>query len=119
MGSELAKRCTVRRSAIHGWGLFADAPEPTDPRGWRAGDILDESPLEIVSEYGDLADHVYCLDDGRFGLPKGDGIFANSSERPNAHWEIDLTDPRAPMVRIIADRRIRPGAEVTIAYEVP
>src|SRR3954471_20287913 len=75
MARDLIKRCKVGRSTIHGWGLFADVPAETQDDGWRRGAVLDETPLEIVGDYGELADYVYSLGGGRFGLPKGDGIF--------------------------------------------
>lgn len=107
LSTPLVKRSVPARSPIHGWGLFAR-------EDIAAGELIDESPLLILARTpGGMADHVYELLDGRRAAVLGDGVLANSADRPNARFDLDL---EREVVTLTATDDIAVGDEITIDY---
>ena len=107
----LMKRAAVGPSHIEGWGLLATEQVP-------GGEVIDESPLLITRQRipRSFEAHVYRLDDGRFAMPCGDGVFTNHASEPNAEPRLDR---RRRVIVLVARRAIRIGEEVTIDYGQP
>ena len=101
----------VRRSPIHGRGVFA-----VDPLG--RGSIVEACPALVLSvddirDNGTLSFYVYDWGAERVALALGYGSLYNHSESPNAYAEIDHV---RQMIIIKALRRIEADEEVTLNY---
>jgi SET domain-containing protein len=95
MTLQFSQKIEVRKSSIHGWGVFAREPI-------QAGEILEESPfLPLPMKNGESSS---LLIDYRFNFPSGSGKkwvqqvvgfgFAslyNHSDTPNAEWSSDAS----------------------------
>jgi len=95
----------VRRSRVHGRGLFArDA--------LRRGQLLDRNPVVVVRDAGkELGDYVFDWGRNRYGLSFGLISIANHSTTPNAYVLAEETD-----LTLRALRDIAKGEEIFIDY---
>lgn len=95
----------VRRSTIHGRGLFARV-------NLRRGQRLDVNPVVIVKDAGnELGNYVFDWGRGRFGLSLGLISIANHSDTPNAE-----AVSRDDTLTLYATRDIDAGEEILIDY---
>jgi SET domain-containing protein len=95
----------VRRSRIHGRGLFARS-------ALRRGQLLDSCPVVVVHDAGDeLGNYVFDWGRDRLGLALGLVSIANHSDTPNAHV---LTGGDELELRAL--RAIAAGEEILIDY---
>ena len=105
----------VRKSQIHGWGVFAieDINE---------SEIIEECPiLRLPVKRGEIN---YTLTDYTFTFPKSDdwvnhvialgyGSLFNHSDTPNTIWN---SDNEKETLVFIASRQIKKGEEIFIYY---
>jgi uncharacterized protein len=103
----------VRRSELHGSGVFATAPIAD-------GQIIEVCPGLLFDEHQwETIDgaglHGYCYDtpDGQAILALGFGSLYNHAENPTAEYRVELSPPR---VTLRAAGAIDPGQEITISY---
>lgn len=95
----------VRRSRIHGRGLFART-------ALRRGQLLDVCPVVVVTDAGDeLGNYVFDWGRDRYGLAFGLVSIANHSNTPNAHVIADGNE-----LELRALRSIDAGEEILIDY---
>lgn len=101
----------VRRSPIHGRGVFAVGPLSRSSVVEACPALV--LPTDDIRDNGTLSFYVYDWGDGRVALALGYGSLYNHSESPNAYAEIDHV---RQMIIIKALRRIEAGEEVTLNY---
>lgn len=99
-------KISVRKSTIHGYGVFAD-------KNIRKGEKLEESYF-ILSDCEDdiLIDFIFDAG-GRSAVILGYGSLYNHSENPNAEYSINR---RTKITTFKASRAIKKGEEIFISY---
>ena len=110
----LVVKTKLRKSKIHGLGLFADQNIKKGTPIWEYSPIIDKkitkkqfnSLPKLVKKY--MLEYVY-LEEGKWILCGDDGRFVNHSKHPNCDDEGDKT---------IAMRDIKKGEELTSNYFV-
>lgn len=103
------KKMSVRRSSIHGYGVFAE--EDIKP-----GEIVEEcyAIIDRGREEEDLIDYWFAgANDNERVFPTGFGCIYNHSDRPNATY---LFHPQTRCIVFTAHRFIRKGEEILICY---
>lgn len=99
-------KISIRRSPIHGFGVFADADMET-------GDLIEEC-YAIITTHKDMAFRDYYFAAGeRDCIPAGFAMLYNHSATPNATYEFD------PVHRLIVFRAvaaIQRGEEIFTSY---
>ncbi len=111
MESLSRKDISVKRSALHGWGVFADSVI-------LAGDIVEECHLLLMDTSNAAIDnYLFCSSktklNGLYALPFGYGAIYNHSNFPNTQYVFD--EEKALLV-FRANRTIHPGEEILISY---
>ncbi len=103
---------SVRASALHGRGVFAE-------RDFFAGDVIEVCPVirvpstqRALLDQTDLHDYYYEWD-GDAGVALGFGSLYNHSMRPNAEY---LPDTERDLLVVTALSSVRKGEEVRISY---
>lgn len=102
-------KVTVRRSPIHGRGVFA-------ARDIRQGEVIEAAP--IVTDSRDhtsskMMDYVMAMSDDVVAYGFGYFTFYNDSQDPDAYFEIDK---ERDLVRVVASRDIPAGKEIFMSY---
>jgi hypothetical protein len=100
----------VFRSPIHGYGVVAT-------RDYAAGELI--ADVEgILYEEEDLGDDTYCLwvEDGFYYDMVDQTRWINHSCEPNADIEAELDGQGGAWARVLAQRAIRKGEEITYDY---
>ena len=96
----------VKKSPIHGYGVFAD-------QLFKVDDIIEEC-YTVTSSGGDLILNNYYFDvHGINGIPTGFGVIYNHSNQPNAYYYFEKIHN---IMVIKAKRTIRKGEEICISY---
>ena len=115
MGDRLPRNpwLEIRRSPLHGWGIFASQRIP-------AGEILEEVPfqyLEMSSTALESVRYYWPRNEPWEGMavPAGFAMLYNHSDEANADWET-LEDRL--LFRFIAIRDIEADEEILIDYGV-
>ncbi len=110
VSSYISPRARVRRSAIHGRGLFAIRPiRKGEIVAIKGGHILDRTTLRRVR--GDIEESFIQIEDGlyigavRRSEVRGNKLFLNHSCQPNVGIRGQIT--------FVALRNIQPGEELT------
>ena len=103
----------IRRSELHGWGVFA-----TDPIS--AGELLEEVPfqyLDMDSTAFESVRYYWPRDEPWEGMavPAGYAMLYNHSDTANADWETLETEL---LFRFFATRNIETNEEILIDYGV-
>ena len=103
----------IRRSSIHGWGVFASQPIGK-------GETLEECPFYKLSMFSNAMETVrfYWPRDQPWdfmAVPAGFAMLYNHSDPPNANWE---TIEKEMLFRFFAVRDIAEGEEIFIDYGV-
>lgn len=96
----------VKKSRIHGYGVFAG-------KDIRKGSMIEECCF-ILSDCEDdiLMDYIFDVR-GRSGLLLGYGSLYNHSEQPNAEYSFNL---KRKVATVKASRSIKKGQEIFICY---
>lgn len=104
----------VRRSPIHGWGVFAK-------EDISAGETLEENPFMIIPM--GTNEHSSIFIDYRFNYPRvnsqnqvvvfGSSSLYNHSDSPNALWE---TDTESEIFIFTATKNIKKDEEIFVYY---
>lgn len=107
MKSSLSRlKVSVKKSPIHGYGVFAD-------QTIAAGDIIEECyTLLSETKVKEFEKH-YFKAMGKFAVPLGNGCIYNHSHSPNA---VDKWDKEHHLFLFIAKRSIQKGEEICIFY---
>jgi uncharacterized protein len=106
---------TVRRSGIHGRGVFA-------AQNFQEGDVIERCPVILLREkdfphVDATALYGYCYAWGGGGaIALGYGSLYNHSVTPNAFY---MVNEENETIDIFAERTIVEGEEVTISYGSP
>lgn len=96
----------VKKSATHGYGVFAG-------KTIRKGQKIEECYI-IVSKGGDKTLEDYYFDvKGKYGIFTGFGVIYNHSEDPNADYKINA---KRRIATIVAMRTIKKGEEIFVSY---
>ncbi len=100
-------KLSVKKSLIHGYGVFAEADI-------HAGDIVEECHA-ILTESQDrvLIDYLFAADGVRSALLMGFGGIYNHSEEPNLGY---IFDEENCLIIFKAKRDIQMGEELLISY---
>jgi SET domain-containing protein len=106
--SLLQRKISVKKSNIHGYGVFA-------AENIKAGDIIEECyVLLVTSQLSDLSNYYFQADDDvKSAIPLGFGCIYNHSNEPNAGYKYD--SERQLMV-FTAKRDIQKGSEIFTSY---
>ena len=104
-------KLSVRRTALHRWGVFATAPIA-------AHELLEEAPYFLIakkelSKTPSTETYSYYLDPETSLVGLGLAGLYNHSYQPNCCHEID---PVTELMRHYALRAIAPGEELTLNY---
>ena len=101
----------IRRSSIHGWGVFASDHI-------YQYDLLEEAPyFEIPNEQIDAAPecdrYTYWLSDTSMLIGMGYAGLYNHNPNPNVSYEIDYINK---LIRHYVTKNVSPGEELTLDY---
>ena len=103
----------VRRSRLHGLGVFATAP-------FKPGDVIERCPVLVIDPEdadslasGSLYGHVYDWGEGHAAVALGYGSLYNHDPVPNA--EYSASDDGEELV-VKAKAVIQPGDEILVDY---
>ena len=117
----LLVRTSVRQSAIHGLGVFAEEDIPDGAILWRFEPVVDrlipEAELERLPDH--LVDFIevyseYFPELGLLVLSGDNDRFTNHSDDPNT----EVVLPNGPEAHVRARRAISAGEEITCDYTV-
>ena len=114
----------VRRSPIHGWGVFAKERIPADVLIETAPGVLIPEEILSMCYYLVMADGMPAKDlqldqygiwwaDGKVFIPLGWGGLYNHSEEPSAAF-VENKENQTLGIRSL--REIAPGEEITVHY---
>ena len=105
----------VKKSKIHGFGVFASSVIPK-------GEVIERCPFVIVEE-NDVTENAILqnylfgtpfLDDERTIAPLGYAMLYNHSVRPHAEWYADEHD--MDLIVFVALKDINKGTEIVHSY---
>lgn len=100
----------VKKSPIHGYGVFAD-------QNFTPGEVIEEAYTLIVNyKEMDLLDYYFGLEkdvNKKTLLPLGYACIYNHSEQHNAVFKFDIENK---LTIFKAIRKIKPGEEITVYY---
>jgi SET domain-containing protein len=104
----LLNNTTVRKSPIHGYGVFAN-------QTFQADEVIEECYALTSQEKQTAAhfDYYYFIVDAQDLLLLGNGSIYNHSDHPNAVFEFD---PNTRTMFFRATTTIRSGEEIFISY---
>lgn len=122
----LEDRVAIRRSAIHGWGLFLRVPVPKDAMVIEyAGEVIEQPVADLREERyeaeGMGSCYMFRLDQNRIVDATKGGCaarFMNHCCEPNSYAKIVWADGDKHVV-IFAARDMRRGEEVVYDYQFP
>ncbi len=123
----IEQRLSVRRSAIHGWGLFARRPIPSHSLVIEytgevvRGPVADQRELQYERLRLGGSCYLFRLDDEHIvdaTMCGSAARFINHSQRPNCDSRIVNIDGTKHIV-IVALRNIAVGEEITYDYKFP
>lgn len=101
------KELYVKKSAIHGYGVFAGTDIHKD-------EIIEECyTLLVPKKTPDLIDYIFKADDNSSALPLGCGPIYNHASQPNADF---IYDPENQVMTFKALESIKSGEEILISY---
>jgi len=110
----------IKRSPIHGLGVFATADIPVHacfeicPLIYFNRDLFD-SHMRFHSVEHILTDYIFTWEAGQVALVLGYGSLYNHAAYPNAFWRL-RTDKKNPAVELFAKKDIKAGEEIFIKY---
>lgn len=102
---------TVKRSPLHGYGVFADGDI-------HAGDVIEECHMLLMDDSNAAIDN-YIFGVGhtklnaKYALPFGYGAIYNHADIPNTRY---IIDEEHSLLIFCADRFIRAGEEILVNY---
>ncbi len=100
------RRLLVKKSPLHGYGVFALEPIPKDA-------IIEETyALFCKTHHSDYQDYYFQAEEG-VALPLGYGAIYNHADTPNAYYEFDLENH---LLIFRANRLIKKKEEILISY---
>lgn len=103
----IRRNIVVRRSKIHGYGVFA-------AEDFKKDDIIEECyTLIFYSEKPYLYNYIFDAGEGLSALPLGSGCIFNHSKTPNVNYSYD-TDRQVMIFKALKD--IKNGEEITSSY---
>lgn len=99
-------KVSVKKSPIHGYGVFAEQDIPADTIIEECHTLLAESKIPCFDRY-------YFNVAGKFAIALGHGVIYNHSDDPNACSE---WDKEHGLVIIKSEKEIKKGDEIFISY---
>lgn len=96
----------VKKSPIHGFGVYAD-------KLIRKGELIEECYAILTPGGDDILDDYYFDANGTYAFLTGFGSIYNHDDEPNANYTINK---KTKVATIVADKQIKKGEEIFVSY---